>query len=193
MIWRRFRVLALAAALWMAGGALAFGHEAASGPALSVPSIAVHPALSGSGLGSRGTVLWLGVLTLAVLLLSVLSPAAVSLKAATARRRARCGFRSPNRARGNSRCGPAASIAVALLALWLWVLPWLSLHDTHHALQGGETACSVAQIVHSQSGGILPLLPALAPPPAAEPIPLPAPLVLHSRIAPEPAARSPPV
>jgi hypothetical protein len=80
-----------------------------------------------------------------------------------------------------------------LLSLWVWVLPWLSFHETHHALDTHEPACAVVQIVHSQSGGIVPALPALVPPLAVKSIPATDPVVLSSRIAPEPAARSPPV
>lgn len=84
-------------------------------------------------------------------------------------------------------------LAGAVLALTLWALPWLSLHDTHHALERGDLSCPVAQIVHSQGGGILPSSPALPPLLAAQAVVLPDPPALPSRIAPEPAARSPPV
>lgn len=85
------------------------------------------------------------------------------------------------------------ALAGALLALLVWVLPWLSLHDTHHALERGEPTCQVAQIAHSQGGGILPPVPVLALPPLADRVPVPAPVALSSRSAPPPSARSPPV
>jgi hypothetical protein len=84
-------------------------------------------------------------------------------------------------------------LAGALLALLLWVLPWLSLHDTHHALERAAPVCAVAQIVHSQGAGILPATVALAQPLPADIAPLPAPAALSSRSAPPAAARSPPV
>jgi len=83
-------------------------------------------------------------------------------------------------------------LAGSLLALLVWVLPWLSLHDTHHALERGEPACEVAQIVHSQGGGILPATVALATISVTSAVPLTAPAPYPSRSAPPHAARSPP-
>jgi hypothetical protein len=84
-------------------------------------------------------------------------------------------------------------LAGILLALLLWALPWLSLHDTHHAFEQGETACTVAQIVHSQGAGILPAAASLVAPLPVALIPVPVPAILACPNAPCPAARSPPV
>jgi len=93
---------------------------------------------------------------------------------------------------GPSRTDLRGWLTGAVLALTLWALPSLSLHDTHHAFEKGAVDCTVAQIVHHQGAGVLPSTAALIPPVQSEPIALPAPLTWPSRIAPAPAARSPP-
>jgi hypothetical protein len=91
--------------------------------------------------------------------------------------------------------------AAGTVALLIWALPSISLHDTHHILERAshdvvdttDDACPVALIAHSQAGAVLPVLAApMQPVPAGAVLPLDL-LALPSRIAPEPAARSPPV
>lgn len=174
---RRLRLPLLMAALCLGGSSACFAHGALSGAGLSIQSLAGPAAGSGHAVGLMAATM-AAVLTLAGL--------SVGLRALWSRRR---GVRT----RGQLRRGLSGLTAGALLALWVWVLPWLSFHETHHALQADEPACAVAQIVHSQSGGIVPALPALALPPIVATVSLPESVVLSARIVPEPAARSPPV
>jgi len=161
-IWRCLLALTATLSVWTP---LAFGHEQAPSPALSVHSSWPTP-------GQAGAV---GAWVLAGMLLAALP--------LLRRKGGRRSFISRIVAR---------PLAGAVLALLLWMLPWLSLHDTHHALERGAPACQIAQIVHSQGSGILPASVALAPPLLADIVPLAEPVALLSRSAPQPAARSPP-
>jgi hypothetical protein len=171
------RLMSLAAAL--AGGAsCACAHQAGPARAWSAGAGTWQP-LAGAEL----------VAAFASVLIALLAAGAgAAFLAGPIRRR---GTSAPPAPGGPSR--RPAWLAGALLLLMLWALPWLSLHDTHHALERGDLSCPVAQIVHSQGAGILPSSLALPQPPAGQAVALPDPLALPSRIAPEPAARSPPV
>jgi len=172
MILRRLRIPLLFAALWITGYSACLAHGGPTGSAQFIESAARSRAPS----EQSPAALAVG-LTLAGLAGSLL---------------ARRGLRRRNPMPGNLPRGLTAVTAGALLAVSVWVLPWLSFHETHHALDADEPTCTVAQIVHSQAGGIVPALPALDLPPAVATVPLPDPIVLSARIAPEPAARSPP-
>jgi hypothetical protein len=167
-----FRMPLLLAALESLGSRLAFGHEDHETGSALATALTTHVHFDAALALLTGSLAfaWLGVLVFSRL---------------TIKER-----RLPSRATCTSL---VANLAGGALLLLLWMLPWLSLHDTHHALETGATTCTVAQIAHSQAGGVLQSTPSLIPLAVGVRIEFPVPVAPPSLAVPRPAARSPPL
>jgi len=166
------RIPLLLAALGSMGSSMAFGHDADTFGAISTAAFAPHVHLEGAVvIAAVGLVLlWIATWLL--------------LRFTWTHMR--------GRPTGN-RLGLNSVAAGCIIAMLLWILPWLSLHETHHALDNKEPNCSVAQIVHSQAGGVLQTTLAVVPNGVEFTLVFPVPVALFPVSAPQPAARSPPV
>jgi uncharacterized membrane protein YjfL (UPF0719 family) len=157
----------LLAAVCAAGGRLAFGHEDAPADLVRVAGNAASAnSIAAASLCLAGILLWLTIRLM--------------------RSRATAQSLRPNLLW--SRIA-----AATIFVLWVWALPWLSLHETHHLMDNGDETCPVAQVAHSQAGGVLQATPVLTLPSVVFALVPQEPVAAVSCIVPEPAARSPPV